>query len=263
MISIVIRNKNEAKLLERTLKILTKFYNDDIDEIILVDNYSNDNSVEIAKKYNCKIIFIDKFTYGKAINMGIKSAKNNIILLLSAHVIPMGNSFFKNSFSFIQNKKNWAGVRFINSAKNFERALEFNFEVRQPLDFGLMAACCLVSKEVWEKVKFDESLVFSEDKEWSNRVTKLGYSIYDINETFFYDIKRNEKSQLERLKNETLAHFQLHTELKFPNKLKILLSFVKKIVISNTVSYFKTLKRDFMILKIKFKIVNQLNKKND
>ncbi|SPE78539.1 hypothetical protein FLACOL_02555 [Flavobacterium columnare] len=34
MISIVIRNKNEAKLLERTLKILTKFYHDDIDEII-------------------------------------------------------------------------------------------------------------------------------------------------------------------------------------------------------------------------------------
>ncbi|RVU91820.1 glycosyltransferase [Flavobacterium columnare] len=262
MISIVIRNKNEAKLLERTLKILTKFYHDDIDEIILVDNYSNDNSVEIAKSYKCKIIFIDKFTYGKAINMGIESAKNNVVLLLSAHVIPMGNSFFKNSLSFVQNKKKWAGVRFINSAKNFERALEYDFEVKKPLDFGLMAACCLVSKEVWEEVKFDDSLPFSEDKEWSSRVTQLGYSIYDINETFFYDIKRDEMSELNRIKNETLAHFKLHSELKFPNKLKLLLSFIKKISILNTISYFKTMKRDFMILKIKFWIANQLNKKD-
>lgn len=260
MISVVIRNKNEAKLLERTLKILTKFYSDDIDEIILVDNNSNDNSVDIATQYNCKVIFIDKFTYGKAINMGIEQAKNNIILLLSAHAMPMGNSFFKNAISFIQNRKNWAGIRFINSAKNFERALENDFEVIKPLDFGLMAACCLVSKEVWKEVKFDESLSFSEDKEWSKRITDLGFCIYDFNETFFYDINRNETSQLNRIKNETLAHFQLHKELNFPGKLKLFLSFIKKVLWLNTISYFRTLKRDFMILKIKFWISNQLKK---
>ena len=147
MISVVIRNKNEAKLLERTLKVLTKFYKNDIDEIILVDNNSTDKSVEIANQYNCKIVHIDKFTYGKAINLGIESAKNDIILLLSSHAIPIGNSFFKNSIQFITEKNDWAGIRFINSAKNFERALESNFEVKQPLDFGLMAACCLVSKQ--------------------------------------------------------------------------------------------------------------------
>ena len=258
MISVVIRNKNEAKLLERTLKVLTKFYKKDIDEIILVDNNSTDKSVEIANQYNCNIVHVDKFTYGKAINLGIESAKNDIILLLSSHAIPVGNSFFKNSIQFITEKNDWAGIRFINSAKNFERALESNFEVKQPLDFGLMAACCLVSKRVWQQIKFDESLPFSEDKEWSDRVTKKGFKIYDFNETFFYEIQRNEASQLNRIKNETLAHFQLHKNKKFPSKIKLVFSFLKKVFILNTISYFRTLKRDFQILKIKFWISNQL-----
>nr|WP_235878243.1 hypothetical protein [Flavobacterium davisii] len=85
--------------------------------------------------------------------MGIESAKNNVVLLLSAHVIPMGIAFLKILFLLFKIKKKWAGVRFINSAKNFERALEYDFEVKKPLDFGLMAACCLVSKEVWGRSK--------------------------------------------------------------------------------------------------------------
>jgi rhamnosyltransferase len=258
MISVVIRNKNEAKLLERTLKVLTKFYKNDIDEIILVDNNSTDNSIEIANQYNCKIVYIDKFTYGKAINMGVESAKNDVILLLSSHAIPIGNSFFKNSMQFIIENKDWAGIRFINSAKNYERVLESDFEVKQPLDFGLMAACCLVSKKVWEHNKFDESLPFSEDKEWSHRITENGFKIYDFNETFFYDINRNEASQINRIKNETLAHYQLHKSKKFPSKIKLVFSFFKKIFILNTISYFRTIKRDFQIFKIKFWISNQL-----
>ena len=225
MISIVIRNKNEAKLLERTLKVLTKFYKNDFDEIILVDNNSTDNSIEIANQYNCKIVYIDKFTYGKAINIGVESAKNEVILLLSSHAIPIGNSFFKNSMQFILEKKDWAGIRFINSAKNFERVLESDFEVKKPLDFGLMAACCLVSKKVWEQNKFDESLPFSEDKEWSHRITEKGFKIYDFNETFFYDINRNEASQINRIKNETLAHYQLHKSKNFPSKIRLVFSF--------------------------------------
>jgi len=99
MISIVIRNKNEAKALENTLPILIKQYSDYFDEIILVDNNSIDNSIEIAKKYNCKVIVINDFTYGKALNLGIEKASNEHILLLSAHVLPIGASFFKSALN--------------------------------------------------------------------------------------------------------------------------------------------------------------------
>ena len=74
MISIVIRNKNEAEYLERTLYIVTKLYTNDFDEVVLVDNYSTDNSVAIANSYNCKVVFIKDFTYGIACELNSKTS---------------------------------------------------------------------------------------------------------------------------------------------------------------------------------------------
>ena len=127
MFSIVIRNKNEASHLEKVLSILKRMYSSDFDDIIIVDNKSTDNSLAIAKKYNCRIVHIDQFSYGKAINLGIQAAKNNYILLLSAHAVPIGQSFFKNSLSLLNSKKNIAGLRYINSYANYDRSLNNDF----------------------------------------------------------------------------------------------------------------------------------------
>ena len=257
MISVVIRNKNEASYLKRILPILTKLYADDIDEIVVVDNNSTDDSIEVSLKYNCKIVSIDYFTYGRAINIGIKATKNEYVLLLSSHAIPIGRSFFKNTMNFIQDKKDFAGLRYINSIENYERALANDFIVKEPLNFGLMAACCIISKAVFNLHLFNEDLVFSEDKEWSQRVGNAGYSIYEIDETFFYFIERNKKSVINRFKNETISECQLQGK-KFSSKMNIIASFLKKIIITNTKNYFSTLLNDIIILKTKFEIIKKL-----
>ena len=263
MISIVIRNKNEAEYLERTLYIVTKLYTNDFDEVVLVDNYSTDNSVAIANSYNCKVVLIKDFTYGKALNLGISHAKNELILLLSSHAVPIGSGFFKNAITVFATNKNCAGVRFINSIKNHERAIANNFEVLDPLNHGLMAACCMISKNVWEDHKFDENLTFSEDKEWSKRLVENGFKIMDSNETFFYDIDRSQASLLNRYKNETLSYYMLNNDKKFPNSGKLILSFLYKIGFVNTKNYLKKAAYDFKIVGINFKIKAILKKKNN
>lgn len=257
MFSIVIRNKNEGSYLDRVLYILTSIYSSDFDEIILVDNNSTDNSLEVGKKYNCKIVNISNFSYGRAINLGISHAKNNYILMLSAHTIPIGRNFFKNTLSFLKSKNKIAGVRYINSIDNYERALKNNYVVQEPLKYGLMAACCIVVKDAWKEYKFDEELEFSEDKEWSLQVSKLGYEICDIDETFFYFIKRTNNSNINRYKNETLVYYKLNN-IKPPSKLKIIASFFKKVIITNTLSYLKLFVTDFKKAKAKFEINNKL-----
>ena len=263
MISIVIRNKNEAKYLERTLSILTKLYKNDFDEIVLVDNYSTDNSLAIANSYNCKVMLIKDFTYGKALNLGITNAKNELILLLSSHAIPVGSSFFTNAVTVFQSNKKAAGIRFINSIANYERAIANNFEVINPLTNGLMAGCCMISKNVWQEYKFDEDLAFSEDKEWSKRVIENGFKIADCNETFFYDINRSQRALLNRHKNETLSFYMLNSDKRYPNSGKLVLTFLYKIGFLNNVKYLKNLVNDFKIVGINFKIKSILKKKND
>ena len=259
MISIVIRNKNEAKALEDTLVILTKLYKDDFEEIIVVDNQSTDNSVEVAQKYHCKIVNISNFSYGKATNLGIEAAKSQYVLLLSSHAIPVGNSFFKNTIKELKKSNTIAGIRYINSFENYKRAFQNNFEVIQPLKNGLMTACALINKEIWINHKFNEDLVASEDKEWSQRIVVNGFKILDFNESYFYFINRNNNTSLKRYKIETIAYYQLNNK-KSSTKFRVILSFIKKIFFINTINYFKGIKNDFKILLIKFEINNIINK---
>lgn len=262
MISIVIRNKNEAKALENILSIITNLYAGDYHEIIIVDNYSTDDSLVIASKYKCKIVTIKNFSYGRATNLGIETAESNYVLLLSAHAIPIGNSFFKNTLIALENNENVAGIRYINGIENYKRAVENNFKVIEPLKYGLMTACAIVNKKVWNQFKFDEELLACEDKEWSERVIKNGFKILDLNETFFYFIKRSEKASLLRYKIETISEYMLNKK-KFPNVIIILLSFLKSVVITNTKEYFKKLYREILILKIKLEIYNTLRKNGE
>jgi glycosyltransferase involved in cell wall biosynthesis len=88
--SIVIRAFNEEKHIGKLLEgIFHQTVKDP--EVILVDSGSFDRTVEIAEKYNVKIVHIQphEFTFGRSINLGIEAADSDIIVLASAHVYPV------------------------------------------------------------------------------------------------------------------------------------------------------------------------------
>ena len=81
-VSIIIPTLNEEDSLNVLLNELLKF-NDNIYEIIVVDGQSNDKTIEIAKKYNCKIIIQQiKLGYGDAIIRGINEANSDYSIIL-------------------------------------------------------------------------------------------------------------------------------------------------------------------------------------
>lgn len=258
-VSVVIRNKNEGDALLKVLRILTRLYSSDIEEIILVDNNSTDKSLQFAKDFNVKTVSIQNFSYGRATNVGIAAAQSNYVLILSSHAIPIGDNFFKRSLSVLTTDPDIAGLRYINSFENYERALETNFKVNDPLNYGLMAACCMINKSVWEKFKFNEDLLAIEDKEWSKRVSDNGYSIKDINETYFYFLKRSAKQSRKRYKIETISQYRLQ-EKKFPHPLKSFAFFLKKALIKNPRIYFKSTWNDFKSFRINIQIFKMLKR---
>lgn len=105
-ISVVIRTYNEQKHLQDVLESLVhqnyKNY-----EIVLVDSESTDSTLEIAQKYNVKIVGIRKkdFNYSYASNIGIENASGDIVCFLSGHSVPVKQTYLSDTNEVFQNQK--------------------------------------------------------------------------------------------------------------------------------------------------------------
>jgi glycosyltransferase involved in cell wall biosynthesis len=80
-VSIVIRSYNEAQHIGKLLLGIAA-QSLAAHEVIVVDSGSTDDTVAIARKHGAKVIEIDKreFTFGRALNVGCRSAKGYIVL---------------------------------------------------------------------------------------------------------------------------------------------------------------------------------------
>lgn len=81
-ISVVVLTKNESKRISQCLDSVTW-----ADEIIVVDDQSTDNTVEIVKKYTNKIFIKKMEIEGRHRNWAYAQAKNNWVLSLDADEI--------------------------------------------------------------------------------------------------------------------------------------------------------------------------------
>lgn len=79
-ISLVVITKNAEKFLDKTLSSVNKL----VDEIILVDDYSTDSTIRIAKKYGAQIFFHHEKDLGTRRAFALKKAQSEWILILDA-----------------------------------------------------------------------------------------------------------------------------------------------------------------------------------
>lgn len=82
-ISAFIIVKNEGDKIENTLKNIS----DLVDEIVIVDDYSDDNTCKIAEKYGAKIVKHKLDGFDEQKNIGIRNCSNEWILDIDADEI--------------------------------------------------------------------------------------------------------------------------------------------------------------------------------
>jgi len=86
-VSVIIPTWNSMPEFGMCLKWLKKSIPDNIlNEIIVVDRFSNDKTVEIAQKYGCKLHQSDSIL-GKSRMEGIQIAKNELILFIDSDIM--------------------------------------------------------------------------------------------------------------------------------------------------------------------------------
>ena len=172
-ISIVIPTKNQEKNIERLLKSLKKQTFADF-EIIIVDNYSTDNTSKIASKFTEKVFQAGPERSSQR-NFGVKKASGKYILFLDADMV-LQPAVLEQCYELAELKKKLAGVlideksvgnNFLAKIKALEKEIYYGSDVIEAARF--------FRKSDFEKIGgYDESLIAGEDWDLSQRIRRLG-----------------------------------------------------------------------------------------
>jgi rhamnosyltransferase len=193
-LSVIIRTKNEEQFIGACLQsILDNLFKP---EIIIIDNNSTDKTLEIiryfiqdpylknetAKNYTkIKIFNIDDYTPGRSLNLGVKNATQDNILIMSAHCelnkinidkhIDELNKYiciFGNQIPVFFGKKITKRYIWSNFGSKKKENYFSNFENR----YFIHNALCMYKKKLLLKNPFDEKLQGKEDRYWINNMMK-------------------------------------------------------------------------------------------
>lgn len=180
MLSIVIPTYNEENFLPRLLDSIVKQNVDDY-EIIVSDAGSKDRTIEIAKKYNCRIVIDDKHRCpASQRNNGAYIAKGELLVFFDADTVLLDKFLSKAILEIKKRDLKIAGVYIKfnpNSFIYFIYAKVYNFftYLRQYYSPVSVGACIFISKDIHKRIKgFDTSLYVGEDYDYCQRASKAG-----------------------------------------------------------------------------------------
>lgn len=199
--SVIIRCKNEERWIGHTIQSVIDFIPNN--EVIIIDNSSNDSSLEIARSFrkdpdlignnenytSVNIMNVDRYTPGSALNLGVQNAKYDNILIISSHCVL--KKF--NVSAIIEELKEYVGIfgnqkPLYRGKKIVKRYLWSHFTSTKIKDmysdmeerYFFHNAASVFTKESLLKYPFNENIVGKEDRYWANNVIKLKeQTLYD------------------------------------------------------------------------------------
>ncbi len=175
-ITIIIPALNEEENLERLLSALTQERSPDT-EIIVADAGSEDKTVEIAKRFECKVVKGGLPAKGR--NEGAKIATGNIFLFLDADNAPEKDFVSKALREFEQRNLDVASTLFTSPRLLHRIAfyIFYNYPIlllEHILPHGA-AGALVVKRRIFERIGgFDESITLAEDHYFIRQAAKYG-----------------------------------------------------------------------------------------
>ena len=268
-VSIIIRTFNEQYWIPKLLKKIKEQTYTNYD-IVLVDNFSNDKTVEIFYNFfpKSKVVNLKVFNPGKAINLGIKETDSDLIVIISAHCVPKNRFWLKKLVSNMKSDDVVAcygrQIPLSTSASNDKRDLLNTFGVEkrvQKKDSFFHNANSIIKKSFWKKFPFDESFDHIEDRVWAKKVIKeKKFIIYEPDACVYHyhGINHSSNDLRARKISEILTKYTLGSSNKIPSFMEFMQSktlycilghnIKTKEIFKETIKSIKSLNNDKLIL---------------
>lgn len=214
--AVIVRTKNEEKAIQRCLDGIYGQQHVGF-EVVVVDSGSTDRTLDLVGNYPCRLVSIEpeEFTYGRALNEGVRASSAPICVALSAHAYPFDRMWLKNLTEPFEDEQ-VAGVVGktvpLPGANPFDRrGLKRRYHttpvfVKDDDDLGYSNANAAWRRSVWNEIPFDETLPYSEDVLWARVVRAAGYKVaYRPDACVYHSHDESPRELVHRFYNEAHA----------------------------------------------------------
>ena len=216
--SVIVRAKDKIGTIERTLRAVRA--QTVAAELVVVDSGSTDGTLEIARRFADRLVEIPpaEFSYGGALNVGARVATGEVHLALSAHSVPLSDTWIEDSLRHYR-RDDVAGTGFGRRSPWGDPIEDGGFHqtfadaVAHPL-WGFSNHGSSWRADAWRQVQFRDDLPASEDKEWSWCVLARGWTIAyapDLGVTDGHRRAAGVAAYGRRIRRERAAHMALGT----------------------------------------------------
>jgi HEAT repeat protein len=212
--SVIVRFRNEERYIGAVLGAVKEQVFSDY-EVLAVDNCSTDGSRRIAAYYADRMLTIENYQPGKALNRAIEQARGDRIAVVSAHAIPANAQWLRTLHSHLDDGEAagvYGGQLYpIHSRFLDKRDLDI-FSSLEPrverVDSDFWNANSMFPRSVWETQKFEESVFELEDHHWTKLVLPRGYEIHFEPAALVYHYGHIQRLDREHLPPSDLAEVE-------------------------------------------------------
>jgi rhamnosyltransferase len=200
LVSIVIPVKNGFPNLPLVLEAVSQQETDFPFEVVIIDSGSSDGSLELARRYNAKLLEISphEFNHGSTRNQAIAASSGRFVALLTHDAIPADRHWLKNLVTPLltgdgkiagvfgrhiarSNEDPIVEVGLYNHFDRFHRSgrrtwckdADYQQKRGEYVFFSNNNSC--MRKDVWEKIPFNHTDM-AEDQQWAEAILEAGYT---------------------------------------------------------------------------------------
>jgi rhamnosyltransferase len=222
-ISIIIRTLNEERYLPKLLASIANQKTHFSHEVVLIDSGSTDQTLNIARHYECRTIHINReeFSFGRSLNRGCEVARGKFFVFISGHCIPCNDRWLQHLVNPLQQgyvqytygRQLGGQQTYLSEHQIFAKYFPAESKIPQQ-GFYCNNANSALTASTWDFYRFDEDLTGLEDMHLAKRLTNDQGLIGYVAEASVFHIHHENWSQVQRrFEREALALQQICPEL--------------------------------------------------